>query len=139
MIRIVRYTGQPTEQLLNRASVPTRNVTQTVQAILDDVQARGNEAALAYTETFDGAKLSALTVSAQEIEDGYARVDPALIETMRRAAENITRYHIMQKREGFIDAREGGVVLGQRVLPLQSVGLYVPGGTARYPSTALMA
>lgn len=139
MIRIVRYTGQPTEELLNRASVPTRNVTQTVQAILDDVQARGDEAALAYTETFDGAKLSALSVSAQEIEEGYARVDPALIETMRRAAENITRYHRMQKREGFIDAREDGVVLGQRVLPLQSVGLYVPGGTARYPSTALMA
>jgi histidinol dehydrogenase len=139
MIQIVRYTGQPVEELLNRASVPTRDVTQAVQGILDGVRTRGDEAALEYTETFDGAKLTSLTVSRQEIEAGYARVDPALIQTMRRAADNITRYHERQKREGFIDAREDGVVLGQRVLPLASVGLYVPGGTARYPSSVLMA
>lgn len=139
MIRIVRYFGQPVEELLNRASVPTRDVTQAVQGILDDVKSRGDEAALFYTAKFDGAKLASLTVSEQEIEDGYSRVDPALIDTMRTAAQNILRYHEKQKREGFIDAREDGVVLGQRIVPLQSVGLYVPGGTARYPSSVLMA
>jgi len=139
MIQIVRYQGQPVEALFNRASVPTRDVTSAVQAILDNVRARGDEAAKEYSERFDGAKLTSLTVSQQEIEAGYARVDSALIQTMERAAANITRYHEKQKREGFIDAREDGVVLGQRVLPLKSVGLYVPGGTARYPSSVLMA
>ncbi|MBN1778309.1 MAG: histidinol dehydrogenase [Clostridiales bacterium] len=139
MIRIVKYTGQPVDTLFNRASAPTRGVTAAVQAILDDVKARGDEAAKEYTQRFDGAKLAALAVPEQEIEAAYKRVDPALIQTMRRAAGNITRYHGMQKRKGFIDAREDGVVLGQRILPLASVGLYVPGGTARYPSTVLMA
>ena len=139
MIRIARYTGQPVGELLNRASVPTRDVTRTVQDILDDVKLRGDEAALDYTEKFDGAKLDTLTVSEREIEEGYKRVDPALLAAMRTAADNITRYHLKQKREGFLDARENGVVLGQRILPLQSVGLYVPGGTARYPSSVLMA
>ena len=78
-------------------------------------------------------------MSAQEIEAGFQRTDPVLIATMRIAADNITRYHEKQKREGFLDARADGVVLGQRILPLASVGLYVPGGTARYPSSVLMA
>ncbi|HPF88264.1 MAG TPA: histidinol dehydrogenase [Candidatus Limiplasma sp.] len=139
MIRIIEYADQPLEALLNRASVPTRDVTKVVQDVLDDVRARGDEAALAYSKKFDGADLTSLVATAQEIDAGYARVEPALLATMRRAAENITRYHEKQKREGFIDAREDGVVLGQRVLPLASVGLYVPGGTARYPSSVLMA
>jgi len=139
MIRIIEYADQPLEALLNRASVPTRDVTKVVQDVLDDVRARGDEAALAYSKKFDGANLTSLVATAQEIDAGYARVEPALLATMRRAAENITRYHEKQKREGFIDAREDGVVLGQRVLPLASVGLYVPGGTARYPSSVLMA
>ncbi len=139
MIQIVAYTGQPVSTLFNRASEPTRNVSDAVQAILDDVKQNGDEAALRYTETFDGAKLESLTVTAEEITAAYQRVDSALIATMRRAAENITRYHTLQKREGFRDTRDNGVVLGQRILPLACAGLYIPGGTARYPSTALMA
>jgi len=139
MIRIVKYTGQPADELFNRASEPTRDVTAAVRAILDDVRIRGDEAAKEYTEKFDGAALQSLIVSEQEIEAAYARTDHSLIHTMLRARDNITRYHGMQKREGFIDAREDGVVLGQRILPLASVGLYVPGGTARYPSSVLMA
>ena len=139
MIQIVKYSGQPVDTLFNRASEPTRDVTAVVQAILDDVKQNGDEAALRYTEKFDGAKLTSLAVTGQEIENAMKRVDPELVQTMRRAAENITRYHAMQKREGFIDAREDGVVLGQRILPLKSVALYIPGGTARYPSSALMA
>ena len=139
MIQIVTYEGQPFETLFNRASEPTRDVTAAVQAILDDVRTRGDEAGKEYTARFDGATLSSLAVSREEIENAYKRTDPALIQTMLLARDNITRYHSMQKREGFIDTREDGVVLGQRILPLASVGLYIPGGTARYPSTALMA
>lgn len=139
MIQIIRYMGQPVEDLLNRASIPTPDVTASVQAILNDVRKRGDEAAKEYTERFDGVKLTAFPVSAGEIKAAYARVSPALIETMKRAAANITRYHHMQKQQGFIDARDDGVVLGQRILPLRIVGLYVPGGTARYPSSVLMA
>ena len=139
MIRIISYTGQPVNELLNRASVPTKDVTQVVQAVLDDVQTRGDTAALDYSRKFDGADLTSLVAATEEIAAGAARVDAALLSTMQRAADNIIRYHEKQKREGFIDAREDGVVLGQRVLPLESVGLYVPGGTARYPSSVLMA
>ena len=89
MIRIVSYTGQPVDELLNRASVPTKNVTQAVQSILDDVRARGNEAALEYSKKFDGASLTALTASTEEIEAGAARVDAALTATMARAVSPI--------------------------------------------------
>jgi histidinol dehydrogenase len=138
MIRIIRYEGQPVEQLLTRASEPTRDVTDAVAAILDAVRAGGDEAALDFTERFDGVRPQNLLVTQAEIDAAYERVSPELIATMRLAAGNIERYHLMQKRTGFIDAREGGVVVGQRILPLASVGLYVPGGTARYPSSVLM-
>ncbi len=138
MIRIIRYEGQPVEELLTRASEPTRDVTDAVAAILDAVRAGGDEAALDYTERFDGVRPQNLLVTEGEIDAAFARVSPELIATMQLAAANIERYHLMQKRTGFIDAREGGVVVGQRVLPLKSVGLYVPGGTARYPSSVLM-
>ena len=138
MIRIIRYEGQPVEQLLNRASAPTRDVTDAVADILAQVRARGDEAALDYTERFDGVRPQSLLVTPEEIERAYASVEPELIATMELAAANITRFHALQKRAGFVDAREDGVIVGQRVLPLRSVGLYVPGGTARYPSSVLM-
>ena len=138
MIRIIRYEGQPVTQLLTRASEPTRDVTDAVAAILDAVRAGGDEAALDFCERFDGVRPQNLLVTEGEIDAAFARVSPELVATMRLAAANIERYHLLQKRAGFIDAREGGVVVGQRVLPLGSVGLYVPGGTARYPSSVLM-
>ncbi|MCE5343572.1 MAG: histidinol dehydrogenase [Eubacteriales bacterium] len=138
MIRIIRYAGQPVEALFNRASAPGRDVTAAVADILAQVKARGDEAALDYTERFDGVRPQRLLVTPEEIDDAVAKVDPALLATLQLAARNIESFHMQQKRSGFIDAREAGVVVGQRVLPLQSVGLYVPGGTARYPSTVLM-
>ena len=138
MIRIIRYEGQPVDTLLNRASAPTRDVTEAVAAIIAQVQALGDEAALACSEKFDGVRPASLLVTQQEIDAACERVAPELLQTMRLAAENITRYHAMQKRSGFMDAREDGVIVGQRILPLASVGLYVPGGTARYPSSVLM-
>lgn len=139
MIRILRYEGQPVEELLNRASAPQRDVTEAVAAILEDVRLRGDAAALDACERFDGVRPQNLLVTPQETDAAFGAVDPALLGTLRLAAENITRFHQMQKRTGFVDAREEGVVVGQRVLPLRSAGLYVPGGTARYPSTVLMA
>ncbi len=139
MIRIIRYEGQPVETLLNRASAPTADVTAAVENVLEQVRLRGDEAALDLTERFDGVRPQSLLVTQAEIDAAYAAVDPELIAAMELAARNITRFHERQKRDGFIDAKEDGVVLGQRVLPLASVGLYVPGGTARYPSSVLMA
>lgn len=139
MIRIIRYQGQPVTQLLNRASEPDRDVTAAVTEVLSQIEQRGDEAALDYTEKFDGVRPQCLRVTQAEIDAAMESVDPALLQTLKLAAENITRFHAQQKRSGFIDAKEDGVVIGQRVLPLASAGLYVPGGTARYPSSVLMA
>ena len=138
MIRIIRYEGQPVDTMLNRASTPQKDVTDAVAGILADVRTRGDEAALEYCERFDGARPQSLLVTAEEIDRAFAAVEPELIATMELAAANIARFHAQQKRAGFMDAQENGVVVGQRVLPLTSVGLYVPGGTARYPSSVLM-
>ena len=138
MIRLIRYEGQPATELLNRASAPKRDVTDTVEEILEQVRQRGDEAVRDYCERFDGSRPESLLVTQAEIEAAYASVEPELLATMELAAANITRFHAQQKRSGFIDAKEDGVVVGQRVLPLRSVGLYVPGGTARYPSSVLM-
>jgi len=138
MIRMIRYEGQPVETLLNRASAPQKDVTDAVNAILAEVKARGDEAVLDFCERFDGTRPQGLLVTPEEIERAYAAVEPEMIATMELAAANITRFHTQQKRTGFMDAKENGVVVGQRVLPLRSVGLYVPGGTARYPSSVLM-
>ena len=138
MIRIIRYTGQPVEALLSRASAPKADVTAAVNAILKEVQTRGDEAALDFCEKFDGVRPKSLLVTQAEIDRAYESIAPELLATMALAAANITRFHTQQKRTGFMDAREDGVIVGQRILPLQSVGLYVPGGTARYPSSVLM-
>ena len=138
MMKLIEYRGQRAEELLNRAAEPQRDVTQTVSDILAQVRARGDEAVLDYCEKFDGTRPSSLLVTEQEIDQAMEMVDPALLDTMRLAADNITRFHSQQKRTGFVDTARAGVVVGQRVLPLASVGLYVPGGTARYPSSVLM-
>ena len=138
MIEIVKYTGQPADELLRRAGAQAADVADKVRAILEDVRTRGDEAALDYSERFDGVRPQSLLVSEQEMDEALACVDKALLETIRLAAANIERFHLQQKRVGFIDATTDGVVMGQRVLPLKRVGLYVPGGTARYPSSVLM-
>lgn len=139
MIRIIRYEGQPVSELLNRASAPGRDVTAAVEEILSQVAARGDEAVLDYCEKFDGVRPQNLLVTPEELAAAEEAVDPELLATLRLAAANIERFHTQQKRAGFIDTPADGVVVGQRVLPLETVGLYAPGGTARYPSSVLMA
>lgn len=138
MIRITAYQGEPVESLLCRAQGAGRDVTAAVSGILADVMLRGDAAALDYSERFDGVRPEALMVTEKEIDEAFQSVDPALLSTMELAAKNIERFHAQQKRPGFVDTPGDGVVMGQRVLPLRRVGLYVPGGTARYPSSVLM-
>uniref|UniRef100_S0DG35 Putative histidinol dehydrogenase n=1 Tax=termite gut metagenome TaxID=433724 RepID=S0DG35_9ZZZZ len=109
-----------------------------VRGILEDVRLRGDAAVLDYTERFDGVRPENLRVTAEEIRRAADAVDPALLDAMREAAENIADFHRRQVRQGFISAEKDGIVMGQRVLPLACVGVYVPGGTAAYPSTVLM-
>ena len=138
MIRIVFYEGQPAAQLLDRACEVKRDVSQAVESIVEAVRLRGDEAVLDYCETFDGARPDGLLVPEDELDAAFSQVEPEFLDTLRLAARNIERFHRLQKRAGFVDTPAPGVVVGQRVLPLSSAGLYVPGGTARYPSSVLM-
>ena len=116
----------------------TIEVEKSVAAILADVRARGDAAVLDYTAQFDGARLDTLAVTADEIDEAYAGCAPFFLESLERAAENIRVFHSRQVHNSFVITGADGTVLGQRVLPMERVGLYVPGGTASYPSSVLM-
>ena len=138
MIKILKMGEVPKEEIFARES-PTANVADAVSAIIAEVKAGGDQALLACTERFDGVKLSSLAVTRQEIDEAYRTVEPAFLDVLREAAENIRAFHNNQVREGFrLGATEQGIVTGQKVTPIERVGLYVPGGTAAYPSTVLM-
>ena len=138
MMKIMKYNGQRADELLNRAEETKKDVTAVVSEILENIRKGGDKAVLEYCEKFDGVRPGTLLVTDAEVEAAYQAVEPELIATMELAAANIERFHKQQKRTGFVDTPKAGVVVGQRVLPLKSVGLYVPGGTARYPSSVLM-
>ena len=114
--------------------------TQTVQAIVDDVKARGDEALFEYTKRFDGASLdgSSIRVTREEIDEAMKQVEPDLLKVMERSMDNIRRYHEKQRQNSWFDAQPDGTILGQKVTALESVGVYVPGGKAAYPSSVLM-
>lgn len=136
MIKIYSDAKIAIDEVLSR-STAAPDVYKTVSDIIDDVRKRGDKALFEYTEKFDGAKLSSLKVSDEEIKNAYNFVDSDLIEIMREAAENIKAYHIKQLRSGY-EIKNGTKVLGQKITPIEKVALYVPGGTAAYPSTVLM-
>ena len=139
MIRIIDVKEATVEEIFYRGEeTAAEEIEKAVRAILDDVKANGDEAVLRYTEKFDGVKLETLRVSEEEIEEAYSRADKFFVESLEKAAANISAFHEKQKREGFEFSGGEGIILGQRVLPLAVVGLYVPGGTASYPSTVLM-
>ncbi|MBO7297160.1 MAG: histidinol dehydrogenase, partial [Clostridia bacterium] len=137
MIRIYDFNAVSDEEIFNR-SEDAFNVQDAVTDIIATVKAQKDTALLAYTEKFDKVKLDALQVSEQEITQAFADSDPEFIRIMRDAAANIEAYHKNQVRQGFEIKKEGGIVLGQKITPLAKVGIYVPGGTAAYPSTVLM-
>ena len=126
--------------LLKRDPNNYTEYTSQVQEIVDGVKERGDEALFAYTEKFDGAKVSAdnIRVTEEEIEAAMAQVPEELLAVMKTSMENIRRYHEKQKRNSWFDARPDGTILGQKMTPLDSVGVYVPGGKADYPSSVLM-
>ena len=137
MIKILKYGEVSNEEIFARA-VPGINVEKTVADIIENVIKNGDKAVLEYNEKFDKAKLSSLLVSQEEIDEAIASVEPKFIEILKKAAANITKFHEKQKRNSFIINDEDGIVIGQKVIPVDRAGLYVPGGTAAYPSTVLM-
>ena len=137
MIRILKYGEVKNSEIFSRA-VPTVNVEAVVTEIIENVKKNGDKALLEYCRRFDHAQLSTLQVSAEEIEEAMAEVSPDLIEVMKKAAANIRKFHEKQVRNSFIINDEDGIVVGQKIIPIDRAGLYVPGGTAAYPSTVLM-
>ena len=137
MIRILKYGDVPNSQIFARVE-PAVNVEAIVSEIIDTVRKDGDAALFSYTERFDKCKLTVLQVTEAEISDAMASVEPKFLEILEKAAGHIRVFHEKQVRQGFRITAENGVVLGQKITPVDRAGLYVPGGTAAYPSTVLM-
>ena len=137
MIRIMKYGELPDEEVFAR-SMPTMNVADTVAEILKNVRERGDAALREYTERFDHAAPESLTVIPEEMQEAIEATEPDFMAVLEKAAENIRKFHSRQVRNSFIINDESGIVTGQKVIPVDRAGLYVPGGTATYPSTVLM-
>ena len=137
MIKIMKYGQVPNSEIFARVT-PAVDVAAVVSDIIANVRTHGDGAVLEYNKKFDGAELTALQVSEAEIEAAFASVDAEFIRILEAAAENIRAFHSKQVRNSFVIADRPGIVLGQKVTPIEKVGVYVPGGTAAYPSTVLM-
>ncbi len=137
MIQILKYGEVPNSALFAREN-PTANVADTVAEIIADVAQNGDAALLRYEAKFDHAALTQLEVRPEEIDEAFAQVSPKFVDILTRAAQNIRAFHEKQVRTSFIVNEQPGVVMGQKIMPIEKVGLYVPGGTAAYPSTVLM-
>lgn len=137
MIKIMKYGQVPSSEIFARVT-PTVDVAGIVADILYDVRKNGDKAVLAYCAKFDKAELDTLEVSKEEMEEGLTLVEPEFLGILREAAANIRAFHSRQVRNSFVLADRPGIVLGQKVTPIEKVGVYVPGGTAAYPSTVLM-
>ncbi len=137
MIRILEFGEVSNGEIFGRMT-PKMDVEAIVADILETVKNDGDAALYAYTEKFDGAKLSCLAVTEEEKAEALKNIEPEFLEILKKAAVNIREFHEKQVRNSFMITREKGVVLGQRIIPVDRAGLYVPGGTAAYPSTVLM-
>ncbi|NLM57159.1 MAG: histidinol dehydrogenase [Clostridiales bacterium] len=137
MVEIIKYRDTNKEELLER-SISYVDVSADVAAIIDEVKRDGDAALFRLCRLYDKADLSSLEVTGEEIDAAINSISPELLAVIREAAENIRNFHEKQRRQGFIIAENNGIVTGQRIIPLERVGLYVPGGTAAYPSTVLM-
>ena len=137
MIKIYKYGEVTNDEIFAREN-PTANVSDAVSEIIENVKKNGDKALFEYSEKFDKACLSALEVTEEEIDEAFSAVDPEFVSILKEALVNITDFHSRQWRGSFIINEKDGVITGQKVIPIQKVGLYVPGGTAAYPSTVLM-
>ena len=138
MIRIYDFDSLSPEQILNRDLRAEKNVEDVVDAIIADVRARGDAALKEYALKFDGAEIDNLQITQEEIDAAFAATDPDFLETLRMAAANIEAFHRQQVHKNFVMNEQDGVILGQKYTPIEKAGVYVPGGTAAYPSTVLM-
>lgn len=137
MIKIMKYGEVPNSEIFAR-SVPKTDVAGTVSEIIKNVRENGDKALFEYCEKFDKAQLSSLAVTKEEIDEALSLVEPEFLEILEKAAKNIRKFHSRQVRNSFIINDEDGIVIGQKIIPVDRAGLYVPGGTAAYPSTVLM-
>ncbi len=136
MIKILDYTKLK-EEIFTREE-NNFNVEEIVKNIIDDVCKNGDKALYYYAEKFDKCKLNNLLVTDEEFEEAFSQVSDEFIEILKKASQNIKEFHLKQLRKGFEIKRQKGVIIGQKITPIEKVGLYVPGGTAVYPSTVLM-
>ncbi len=138
MIRILSFDAVQPEEILNRDIRAEADVEAVVDGIIADVRTRGDEALREYAKKFDGADLDSLLVTREEIDEAFAAVGEDFLTTLRMAAANIRAFHEHQVHKDFVINDTPGVVLGQKYTPIEKAGVYVPGGTAAYPSTVLM-
>lgn len=137
MIEIKKYDGQTAEELFGKRDEITYNVEEKVKEIVADVRVSGDAALRKYAAMFDGYTGGELEVSPSEIDEAFAKIDEKYIQTLKNSIKNIETFHRRQKREGF-EINLGDRIVGQKVTAVDSAGIYVPGGTAAYPSTVLM-
>ncbi len=137
MIKILKYGEVENKDIFARV-VPKVDIESIVSEIIENVKKTGDKALFEYAEKFDKVSLSDLEVSKEEMEEAVSKVEPRFIKVLEKAATNIRKFHEKQVRNGFIINDENGIVTGQKVIPVDRAGLYVPGGTATYPSTVLM-
>lgn len=137
MIPILKVGQVPNSEIFARVT-PAADVAAIVADILADVKENGDTAVKAYCAKFDKAELTSLEVTPEEIQEAVSQVEPEFLDILREAAENIRSFHSRQVRNSFVIADKPGIVLGQKITPIEKVGVYVPGGTAAYPSTVLM-
>ncbi len=138
MIRLFEFDKVSDADILTRAILAEEDVNAAVDAVLAAVRTEGDAALRRYEKQFDGAELDGLFVTEEELDAAWEQVDPALLETLRQAADNIRAFHSRQRHEGFVLAERPGVVMGQRYTPIESVGVCVPGTPTAFPSTVLM-
>ena len=136
-MKIYRLGEVDRNEILRRDIVEEKTL-DSVRAIIDNVRKNGDSALREYTEKFDGVDISSFLVTEDEMKEALASVDSAFLSVLRKAKERIYDYHRRQKREGYIISENEGIVLGEKIVPLERVGIYVPGGSAAYPSTVLM-
>ena len=137
MIKIMKYGVVSEDEIFSRSS-SSKDVSSVVSSIIKDVQEKGDEALREYTKKLDGADIFEIEVSKEEIKAAADSMDIEFMRVLEKAASNIRKYHSKQVRNSFVMTEENGIVLGQKIVPVSVAGIYVPGGTAAYPSTVLM-
>ena len=138
MIKIIKASEAKTEDILTRDIKTKSGVEDIVSDIIETVRSGGDKALIEYGAKFDGAEIKDLEVKKEEIDAAFESEDKDFIKTLQKARDNIFKFHSHQVRNNFTINDEDGIILGQKITPIEKVGLYVPGGTARYPSSVLM-